>query len=690
MSNCIIGGLNWIWEGSPTFSGGDWSLSLDALKDWETKNYARTASLDPEDMVATISFPASRLVDTILLGYANASDDGEFRIMAGGPPLDVDYTAQAAGVVPTGWTYTRASDGSYWDAAGVLQIATTNAPRYDHDPLTLAPLGYLSERASTQLLVDPEALGSWTLSGATVSSNSAAAPTGGTTADRIVEATGTTAHGITQARTFSSSTSYIYSGHFKAQQRSWLVLRIADGIGSIYAFFNLGTGAVGHVTSGVNNVAQIQALPGGYYRCSLAFRTAVGAGAGTVGIFLATGDGTDSTPSYAGNTSNGLLGWGLRMEAGGSGSHPTSYLAGNRSADSMTLAGDDFTDALGSAAALTLGVEFSYPNSRPDSGVPVLAATEGVGNETITLSGSFDDSSLRMVVVAGGVAQARLSLASALAGDGVAMVLVGTSSSNRARVAADGDLSSLDSTVTAPAVDRLVVGGGDLPTHIRRVCAAAGSFDDAGLTASSLDLDDFADAAPAVVPWAKIVPTTHTPVGGYLPFGRPGTGQQPTDERDPRGASRLVILDEAVEIDGCTIQFRDPTNADGFFQFSILWMGKSERPEFGVESGGMSIGPVEESRRKRSLGGSFFGRSLWKRMRVVGAMRKEGQGSALATWLELQKKVGATRPILFSLYPDDAGIHQDRLTVLGVLEEPSPVEHEVYVIWGWPFAIVAL
>jgi hypothetical protein len=33
-------------------------------------------------------------------------------------------------------TFTRASDGTFFDADGVLQTATTNAPRFDHDPVT--------------------------------------------------------------------------------------------------------------------------------------------------------------------------------------------------------------------------------------------------------------------------------------------------------------------------------------------------------------------------------------------------------------------------------------------------------------------------------------------------------------------------------------------------------------------------
>lgn len=44
-------------------------------------------------------------------------------------------------------TFTRASDGTYFDSAGVLQTVGTNAARFDHDPVTGQSLGLLIEEA---------------------------------------------------------------------------------------------------------------------------------------------------------------------------------------------------------------------------------------------------------------------------------------------------------------------------------------------------------------------------------------------------------------------------------------------------------------------------------------------------------------------------------------------------------------
>jgi len=49
-------------------------------------------------------------------------------------------------------TFTRASSGTYFDSAGLVQIAATNAPRFDYDPLTLVSRGLLIEESRTNLL----------------------------------------------------------------------------------------------------------------------------------------------------------------------------------------------------------------------------------------------------------------------------------------------------------------------------------------------------------------------------------------------------------------------------------------------------------------------------------------------------------------------------------------------------------
>jgi hypothetical protein len=57
-------------------------------------------------------------------------------------------------------TFTRASDGTFFDADGVLQTATNDAPRFDHDSVNGASRGLLIEEARTNSLRNSQAGGS--------------------------------------------------------------------------------------------------------------------------------------------------------------------------------------------------------------------------------------------------------------------------------------------------------------------------------------------------------------------------------------------------------------------------------------------------------------------------------------------------------------------------------------------------
>jgi hypothetical protein len=57
-------------------------------------------------------------------------------------------------------TFTRASIGTFFDANGTLQTATSDTPRFDHDPATGASRGLLIEEARTNSLRNAQAGGS--------------------------------------------------------------------------------------------------------------------------------------------------------------------------------------------------------------------------------------------------------------------------------------------------------------------------------------------------------------------------------------------------------------------------------------------------------------------------------------------------------------------------------------------------
>ena len=51
-------------------------------------------------------------------------------------------------------TFTRASSGTFVDSAGLITTATTNEPRFDHNPTTGESLGLWVEEARTNLVLN--------------------------------------------------------------------------------------------------------------------------------------------------------------------------------------------------------------------------------------------------------------------------------------------------------------------------------------------------------------------------------------------------------------------------------------------------------------------------------------------------------------------------------------------------------
>jgi len=84
------------------------------------------------------------------------ADVGQAAI-GGGPSLGLDF--MQPGVLDPRITFTRASTATYFDSAGVMQNAATNAPRWDYDPATLALRGLLIEEARTNGIPNGNAVG---------------------------------------------------------------------------------------------------------------------------------------------------------------------------------------------------------------------------------------------------------------------------------------------------------------------------------------------------------------------------------------------------------------------------------------------------------------------------------------------------------------------------------------------------
>lgn len=237
--------------------------------------------------------------------------------LVGASPSFYDFLT---GSLPTGVTHTRASAGSRYNSSGQTASEAVDVPRFQYDPVTLAPRGLLIEGASTNILTYSEEFdnAAWSKPNATITANAVLAPDGTTTADTVTENAINITHGPGRTPTFAATT-YVFNARAKPDTRGWIYMYLdpARFGGAGYTYFNVTTGAVGTVLAGAIAFTTLEA--NGLYRCTV-IATSASAGGGNIGIGLATGNGGGT---YLGDGVSGLYMWGAELVAGNA---VTSYI----------------------------------------------------------------------------------------------------------------------------------------------------------------------------------------------------------------------------------------------------------------------------------------------------------------------------------------------------------------------------
>jgi len=258
----------------------------------------------------------------------------------------------------TAGSFSRASTATYVDSSGVLQTAAANVPRITFDPLTGVCNGFLAELATTNLQIHSSQFGdvAWTKTGTTVAVNTATAPDGTASMDRLVEDSSTGAHTITSAgRSVTAGQPYTFSVHIKAYSGARQV-GISPGYSpnfapTDFAIFDLATGAF---TSTGTLTCSVTALANGVYRIAVT-ATALTTGSATSRIELVSG----STSSYAGDGASGAYLWGAQYEQGGLSSYcATTHVTASRAAD-VTTGGLIYTNLVDANAAYAAGTTYT-------------------------------------------------------------------------------------------------------------------------------------------------------------------------------------------------------------------------------------------------------------------------------------------------------------------------------------------
>jgi hypothetical protein len=233
-------------------------------------------------------------------------------------------------------TFTRASTGTFVGSNGLIQTAASGAARFDHDPETGESLGLLVEEARTnsQTYSQDFADASW-LKLATVVPNAGLAPDGTSTASLVYPYSFGSSQYVYRSATSTSAirTNVIYA---KASGKSWLYL--FDPTNTVPVYFNLATGTLGTVASGVS--ATISSAGNGWYRCSATNNTA-----STFANFFFAPCNADNDRYSSASGTDGILVWGAQQETG---SFPTSYIPTTsatvtRAADVASMTGTNFS-----------------------------------------------------------------------------------------------------------------------------------------------------------------------------------------------------------------------------------------------------------------------------------------------------------------------------------------------------------
>ena len=253
------------------------------------------------------------------------------------PRLALDFTT---GVLDSRVTVTRAlNTATRTNSSGYIESVNANLPRFDYDPVTLAPRGLLIEETRANILPRSEEFSDavWGKIRSSVSADAITAPSNTLTADKIIENTDLNTHYVEIAAT-ATATAHTYSVFLKAGERTWARLVVQDGA----AYFNLSTGAVGTVSAGSVSLTAQNAVNfgNGWYRCTVVFTPPAGSIA--LQIRLATGNGTQS---YQGDGTSGIYAWGAQLEAGAFATSyiPTTTTSLTRNADVVSMTGTNFS-----------------------------------------------------------------------------------------------------------------------------------------------------------------------------------------------------------------------------------------------------------------------------------------------------------------------------------------------------------
>lgn len=246
------------------------------------------------------------------------------------PRLALDFTT---GVLDSRVTVTRAlNTATRTNSSGLIETVNANLPRFDYDPVTLAPRGLLIEETRANVVTYSQQFNdaSWIkINSATVTADAVVSPDGATNADTITLAGG---YGGVYKTTVIALGTVTASCYFKASTaNAGVTLGITDNSVDYACRINVSTGAIQFTSAGLAS-ATVTSVGNGWYRVVIT-RALVAA---NPNIFTTIPSGSSGNAYYA---------WGAQLEAGAFATSyiPTTTTSLTRNADVVTMTGANFS-----------------------------------------------------------------------------------------------------------------------------------------------------------------------------------------------------------------------------------------------------------------------------------------------------------------------------------------------------------
>jgi len=424
--------------------------------------------------------------------------------------------------IPENWDYSRASSGTYFDSSGVLQTATTNVPRFDHDPYTGRSLGLLMENDGTNLQIRSEAIsngnGTWSESGFAFAT-SAASFLDGTTNGRTW--TGDAGAGPKNIRTASDidyTSGGVYTHSIYVQNTGCDKVRLVNPLstGEGANFELTGDGVIGAVTSGYS--ARIKRCLSGWYRIEMTFTA--GSTVTSRGIYLAMLADINTDSSF--QSVDGSITVTIAAAQVEANEFASSYIATTTSTASRSR--DIFSDNLlvnqfyFNETAATIGVRVKPYGIGDASNQYVLYVSEGTDLQdyySLYITGNTNKSHYTGETANVGTGNQDLSQGAVLEQEQPYAITFG---SGEITYIAGGDTSTVSATLIT-GIDRVYIGslafGNTLYGHVQKVYVSNDTQTPAQITAnlySSLDKGGIAGGQSNMEGWfgSSVSPNNNT------------------------------------------------------------------------------------------------------------------------------------------------------------------------------------